>query len=51
MIRTIKAGPVDYVHLETSFSAICPVDHNIDNYVIEVDYKQHAVMVVVSIWN
>ncbi|WP_054853566.1 hypothetical protein [Vulcanisaeta distributa] len=39
MMRTIKAGPVDYVHLETSFSAICPVDRSIDNYVIEVEYK------------
>ena len=39
MIRVIRAGPVDHVHLETSFTAICPVDHSIDNYVLEVDYK------------
>ncbi|GAB6946309.1 hypothetical protein JCM16161A_04390 [Vulcanisaeta sp. JCM 16161] len=39
MIRTIKAGPVDQVHLEASFTAICPVDHSIDNYIVEIDYK------------
>lgn len=39
MIRVIRAGPVDNVHIETTFSAVCPVDHSIDNYVIEIDYK------------
>ena len=39
MIRVVRAGPVDYVHLETTLTAICPVDHSVDNYVLEVDYK------------
>ncbi len=39
MIRVIRARPVDHVHIETSFSAVCPVDHSVDNYVVEIDYK------------
>ncbi|WP_054844416.1 hypothetical protein [Vulcanisaeta souniana] len=39
MVRVIRAGPVDNVHIETTFSAVCPIDHSIDNYVIEIDYK------------
>ena len=39
MIRVIRAGPVDHVHIETTFSAICPVDHSIDNYILEINYK------------
>ncbi|MGC8605976.1 MAG: hypothetical protein ACP5GZ_08840 [Vulcanisaeta sp.] len=39
MSITIRAGPVDNVHIETTFSAICPVDHSVDNYNLEIDYK------------
>ncbi|MGC9152888.1 MAG: hypothetical protein ACP5GY_04045 [Vulcanisaeta sp.] len=39
MIKAVKAQQVDYVELETAFTAICPVDNTIDNYIIKVRYR------------
>ena len=39
MIRAVIAGPVDRVELETEFTAICPIDNTVDNYLVRIVYK------------
>ncbi|MCG2863212.1 MAG: hypothetical protein L7H10_02040 [Vulcanisaeta sp.] len=39
MIRAVIARPVDRVELEAEFTAICPVDNTVDNYLIRIMYK------------